>query len=193
MATHPQNDVTRLLLEWRHGNASALDELMPLIYEELHRLAVCYMRRERSGHTLQPTALIHEAYLRFVGKDHPRWKSRLHFFAVAAQVMRRILIDHARGRSCEKRHAGAELPLEEAALVSRERAAELVKLDDALRSLESLDPKLKTLVELRYFGGLTNEEVAEFLAVSSSTVKRDWRLARSFLFAELLPGELDVP
>ncbi len=190
--TQPQSDVTRLLLEWRRGKASALDELMPLVYEELRRLASSYMRRERSGHTLQPTALIHEAYLRMVDKDHPRWKSRLHFFAVAAQVMRRILIDYARGRSREKRHAEAELPLEEVDLLSEERAAELVKLDDALSSLESLDPKLKTLVELRYFGGLTNEEAAEYLEVSSSTVKRDWRLARSFLQAELQPGELDA-
>jgi RNA polymerase sigma factor (TIGR02999 family) len=163
---------------------------MPLVYEELRRLAGRQIRRERPGHTLQPTALIHEAYLRLVGKDRPQWKSRLHFFAVAAQVMRRVLIDHARTRGYAKRGGGwTRLPLAELALPVEEKVVEAVQIVDALEALGTHDGRLKTLVELRYFGGLSNAEAAEVFGVSLSTVKRDWRLARAFLYGELHGGE----
>lgn len=185
----PGSPISGLLLEWRQGNPRALDELMPLVYDELRRLADRYLHRERSGHTLQATALVHEAYVRLVGKDHPRWKGRVHFFAVAAQVMRRILIDHARTRGYAKRGGGArQISLDEAPVLSRERASELVALDDSLTALGEVDASLKDVVVLRFYGGLSIEETAEALGVSISTVKREWRAARAWLYSELEKG-----
>ncbi len=179
-------DVTRLLLDWSDGNRTAVDELMPLIYQELHRLASSYMRRERDDHTLQPTALIHEAYFRLVDQDRIEWRSRAQFFGIAAQAMRRILVDHARGRRYAKRQGSEQqISLDEASLPTTGRAPDLVALDDALKSLASLDPRLSQVVELRVFGGLTIEETAAVIGVSNTTVITDYRAARAWLFREL--------
>lgn len=188
-AIEPASEVSRLLAAWRDGDAEALDRLIPLVYPELHRLAHAQLRRERRGHTLQTTALIHEAYMRLVGKERPRWQGRRHFFAVAAQVMRRILIDWARRRCYAKRGGRAvRLPLEAAERIGIERARELVALDDALAALERLDPGLVRVVELRFFAGLDIAETAKTLGVSPSTVSREWRLARDWLYGELEQG-----
>ena len=182
----PATPVTGLLLEWRRGNPRALDELMPLVYDELRRVADRYLHRERPGHTLQATALVHEAYVRLIGKDHPRWQGRVHFFAVAAQVMRRILIDHARTRGYAKRGGGARrVSIDEAPVLSRERAAELVELADCLTALGEMDSGLRDVVVLRFYGGLSIRETAEALGISISTVKREWRAARAWLYGEL--------
>lgn len=187
-ATEPTTEVSRLLAAWREGDAGALDRLMPLVYEELHRLAHAHLRRERDGHTLQTTALIHEAYLRLAGKERPRWQGRPHFFAVAAQLMRRILIDCARRRCYAKRGGGARpLPIEAAETLGVARARELVALDDALDALGAFDPDLVRVVELRFFAGLDIAETADVLGVSPSTVSREWRLARDWLYGELAP------
>jgi RNA polymerase sigma factor (TIGR02999 family) len=178
-------EITQWLVQWRNGDPSALDQLMPLVYDELHRLAERYMQSERPDHTLQPTALVHEAYLRLAGMDI-QWENRVHFFAIAAQVMRRILVDHARKYQYAKRGSGAhKLSLNEAINLTKERAADLVALDDALTSLAAVDPKKSRIVELQYFGGLTFPEVAEALGVSLSTVHREWRLARAWLYREI--------
>ncbi len=179
-------DVTRLLLDWSEGNRTAVDELMPLVYDELHRLASSYMRRERDEHTLQPTALIHEAYFRLVDQDRIEWRSRAQFFGIAAQAMRRILVDHARGRRYAKRQGSEQqISLDEASLPTAGRTTDLVALDDALTSLASFDPRLSQVVELRVFGGLTIEETAAVLGVSNTTVITDYRAARAWLFREL--------
>lgn len=187
MQPHP-SEVTQLLSAWREGDRSALERLMPLVYDELRSLAAGYLRRERPGHTLQATALLHDAYLRLVEKTHPRWEGRLHFFAAAAQVMRRLLVDHARERRAAKRGGGAVRVEFEAAnggaaepLVS----ADLLDLDAALERLAGLDPRKARAVEHRYFGGLTEGESAELLGVSPATVRLDLRLARAWLLAEL--------
>ena len=188
MTTPPvgKHEITRLLVEWSNGNRAALDELYPLVYEELRRLARRQMRRERAGHTLQTTALVNDAYLRLIDQTHVRWQNRAHFFAIAARMMRRILIDHARKQSYAKRGGGARpVPLEEAAQVSTAKAAELLALDEALHALAEIDPRRAEVVELRYFGGLTNEEVGEVLRVHPNTVVRDWNLARAWLRKEL--------
>jgi RNA polymerase sigma factor (TIGR02999 family) len=165
---------------------SALDELFPLVYEELRRVARRHMRREREGHTLQTTALVHDAYLRLVDQTQVRWQNRAHFFGVAAQMMRRILVDHARTRLAEKRGgAAAKVPLEEAAVVGGGKPAELVALDEALKALAEIDPRRARVVELKYFGGLSNEEIAEVLKVHTNTVTRDWNMARAWLYKEL--------
>ncbi|MCH9651188.1 MAG: sigma-70 family RNA polymerase sigma factor [Deltaproteobacteria bacterium] len=183
-ATH--TDVSRLLLRWRAGDELALDALMPLVYQELRALAGSYLRRERPDHTLQPTALVHEAYFRLVGKDHPQWNGRGHFFTVAAQVMRRILIDHARTRGYAKRGGGAKrLTLDDESYIAHQRAANLLALDDALTALGELDASLLQLVELRFFAGLSIAETAEVLSTSISSVKREWRTARAWLQGEL--------
>jgi RNA polymerase sigma factor (TIGR02999 family) len=188
-AIEPATEVSRLLSAWRQGEPDALDRLMPLVYRELHRLAHAHLRRERAGHTLQTTALIHEVYLRLAGKDRPRWQGRRHFFAVAAQLMRRILVDWARRRCYAKRGGGAApLPIEAAEWLAVDRASELVALDDALGALASFDPGLVRLVELRFFAGLDIAETAEVLGVSASTVSREWRLARDWLYGELAAG-----
>jgi RNA polymerase sigma-70 factor, ECF subfamily len=186
LARTPQHQITQLLAEWSEGNQSALDELYPLVYEELHRLARRYMSRERKGHTLQTTALINEAYVRLVDQKNVRWANRSHFFAISAQIMRRILIDHARRHAYAKRGGGAkQVSLEEAAIVAPDQASELVRLDEALKTLAKMDERRSHVVELRYFGGLSNEEIAGVLKVSENTVTRDWNLARAWLYQQL--------
>lgn len=186
MKTPPRHEITQLLAEWSGGNQSALDELYPLVYDELHRLARRYMIRERKGHTLQTTALINEAYVRLVDQKNVHWANRSHFFAISAQIMRRILIDHARRHAYAKRGGGAQqVSLEEAAIVARDQSAELLKLDEALKSLTEMDPRRGQVVELRYFGGLNNEEIAGILNVSENTVTRDWNMARAWLYQQL--------
>jgi RNA polymerase sigma factor (TIGR02999 family) len=193
----PSPDVTVLLLELTRGNQEAASKLMPLVYNELRRLARGYMRRERPDHTLQATALVHEAYLKLVKQHSVDWQGRSHFFGIAAQSMRRILIDHARGHLREKRGGAQEvLPLDEALVFSPRQSAELVRLDEALERLAKLDPRQSKIVELRFFGGLSVEETAGFLGISPKTVKRDWSMAKAWLRSELrqedghLTGEL---
>lgn len=182
----PQHEITQLLAEWSDGNQSALDELYPLVYEELHKLARRYMSRERKGHTLQTTALINEAYVRLVDQRNVHWANRSHFFAISAQIMRRILIDHARRHAYAKRGGGAQqVSLEEVAVVAREQSSEILRLDEALKILAKMDPRRCHVVELRYFGGLSNEEIAGVLKVSENTVTRDWNLARAWLYQQL--------
>ena len=186
MSTPATHEVTRLLLQLTDGDSSAVDELLPLIYNELRSLASRYLRRERQGHTLQPTALVHEAYLRLVDQRRVQWQNRAHFMGVAAQIMRRILVDHARRQNAEKRGGDVgKLSLNEEIDVSGERAAELVALDDALNRLAELDPEKSRVVELRFFGGLSVEETAEVLGVSAPTVKRQWRMAKAWLFGQV--------
>jgi RNA polymerase sigma factor (TIGR02999 family) len=190
MTTPPPHEVSQLLLDWSNGSQEALDRLMPLVYDELRRLARHYMSRERPGHTLQTTALVNEAYLRLVDQRQVRWQNRAHFFAIAAQMMRRILVDHARGHAYQKRGGGAhkKIALDEAMVVSEGRAAEVVALDDALKELAAIDPQQSRVVELRYFGGLTIEETAEVLDISPATVKREWSTAKAWLYRELNKG-----
>ncbi len=180
------HEVTRLLQAWSEGDQSALDRLIPLVYQELHRLAHHYMVRERSGHTLQTTALLNEAYVRMVDSAKPSWQSRTHFYAVSAQVMRRILVDWARSRQALKR-GGLEQPIEldEDLVVADAPGADLVSLDDALKALAAIDPRKSEVVELRFFGGLSVEETAEVLKVSPETVMRDWKFTKSWLRREL--------
>lgn len=181
-----QHQITQLLAEWSEGNQAALDELYPLVYEELHRLARRYMSRERKGHTLQTTALINEAYVRLVDQRNVHWANRSHFFAISAQIMRRILIDHARRHAYAKRGGGVQqVSLEEAAIVAPDQASELVRLDEALKTLAKMDQRRSHVVELRYFGGLSNEEIAGVLKVSENTVTRDWNMARAWLYQQL--------
>ena len=175
-----------MLAEWSEGNQSALDELYPLVYEELHRLARRYMSRERKGHTLQTTALINEAYVRLVDQRNVHWANRSHFFAISARIMRRILIDHARRHGYAKRGGGAQqVSLEEAATITPEQGLEMIRLDEALKSLAELDPRRSQVVELRFFGGLNNEEIARVLKISKNTVTRDWNMARAWLYQQL--------
>ena len=190
MTQPPTHEVTQLLIEWSNGDKAALDRLMPLIHEELRRLAHHYMSRERPGHTLQTTALINEAYLRLVNRKNVHWQNRAHFFAIAAQCMRSILVDHARGLAYAKRGGGGtKIPLDDAMAVSREKAAEVVALDEALVTLSELDPKQSRVVELRFFGGLTIEETAEVLDLSPATIKREWMSAKAWLFNQLNRNE----
>ena len=183
-------DVTRLLLDWSRGDRTALDRLMPLVYDELRALAARSLRSERSAHTLQGTALVHEAYLKLVDQRQVRWQDRAHFFAVAAQVMRRILVDHARRHGAAKRGGGvAALALEDVALAAAPGpTVDWVALDRALDRLATLDSRQARIVELRFFGGLTIEETAEVLRVSPATVKNEWSLARAWLHRELQAG-----
>jgi len=181
-----QHEITQLLVEWSDGNQSALDELYPLVYDELHRLARRYMSRERKSHTLQTTALINEAYVRLVDQKNVHWANRSHFFAISAQIMRRILIDHARRHAYAKRGGGAQqVSLEDVAAVTPDLGRELVRLDEALKSLAEMDPRRSQVVELRYFGGLNNEEIAGVLHISENTVTRDWNMARAWLHQQL--------
>jgi RNA polymerase sigma factor (TIGR02999 family) len=183
------HDVTGLLDDWSRGDRRALDRLLPLVYAELRRIAARQLRLERDGHTLQPTALVHEAYLRLVEQRSGDWESRAHFFGVAAQVMRRILVDHARRQDARKRTAGVQrVPLEEIAETAALNQVPVIGLDQALGRLERLDPGLAQLVELRAFAGLTIDEAAHVLKVSPSTAKRDWRTARAWLTNELGVG-----
>lgn len=180
------HSVTQLLNQWNQGDREALNELMPLIYEELRKMARRYMRQQNPGHTLQTTALIHEAYLRMVKQKEKHFQNRAHFFGVAAQAMRHILVDYARSRHAAKRGGDARaISLEEAALVTQERASELVAFDDALKELEELSKRQSQVVELRYFGGLSVEETATALEVSPETVMRDWKMAKTWLHRAL--------
>lgn len=182
----PEEEITQLLAAWRSGDRGALDRLVPRVYGELRRVADRYLRRERSDHTLQPTALVHEAYLRLVGAERPAWRDRIHFYAVAAQVMRRILVDHARAHDADKRGGGARrVSLDEGIAKSAERAADLVALDDALQALAKIDPRKARIIELHYFAGLSVAETAEVLERSISTVVLEARLARAWLVAAL--------
>lgn len=178
--------VTRLLRNWSQGDKDAASELFPLVYEELRRLAQRYMRHERPEHTLQPTALIHEAYLQLVDQTRVQWQNRTQFFGVAAQLMRRILVDHARTHGSQKRGGGTpNLPLEENATFAPEREQGLLALDVALQKLAALDARKAQVVELRYFGGLDADEIAQLLGISAITVTRDWKMAKAWLRQEL--------
>ena len=184
--TRQEHQITELLAEWSGGNQAALDELYPLVYDELHRLARRYMSRERKGHTLQTTALINEAYVRLVDQRNVQWANRSHFFAISAQIMRRILIDHARRHAYAKRGGGAQqVSLDETAAIALDNLSEFLRLDEALQSLAELDPRRSRVVELRYFGGLNNEEIAGVLKISKNTVIRDWNMARAWLHRQL--------
>ena len=191
MASDSDN-VTRLLLEWGDGNQQALEALVPLIYKELRNLAHNFLYRERPGHTLQTTALVHEAYLKLIDQNDARWQNRAHFFAIAAQAMRRILIDSARKHAAAKRGGPQEeLSLDEVADIALEPDSNLLKLDEALNELAKIDPRQSRIVELRYFCGLTIEETAEVISVSPATVKREWMMARAWLHQEISESGLD--
>jgi RNA polymerase sigma factor (TIGR02999 family) len=183
-ATH---EVSRLLAEWANGNKQALDDLTPLVYRELRKLAASYLRKEDPGHILQPTALVHEAYLRLVDQKSPDWQGRSHFFGVAARLMRQILVDHARQRQAGKR-AGRKVSLEDVVSFQPERSQDLVALDCGLNALEKIDLRKSKAVELRYFGGLSMDEIAQTLEVSTVTVRRDLRMAEAWLLQEMQSG-----
>jgi len=191
MSSLATENLTGLLIEWRDGDKAALEQLIPLVYDELRRMAHRYVQRERDGHTLQTSALVNEAYVRLAGQENVDWQNRSHFFAVTAQVMRHILIDHARRRRYVK-HGGElrQIPLEDAEVMTQQRAAELIALDEALAELAKFDQRKNRVVELRYFGGLSLEETAEVLEISLMTVRRDWRAAKAWLFRRM-KSELD--
>ncbi len=192
MPLSSQKEVTQLLGAWSGGDERALEKLIPLVQPELHRLAHHYMSRERAGHTLQTTALLDEAYLLLVDHNKRDWQNRTHFVAAAAQLMRRIMVDHARERHALKRGAGAlKVTLDEAAAVTETRSEGLLALDDALERLAAQDPRKSQIVELRYFGGLTVEEVAEFLKLSQRTIEREWNMAKAWLYRALSGEEPD--
>jgi RNA polymerase sigma factor (TIGR02999 family) len=189
MEDPPAHAVTRLLLAWSGGDAGARDALLPLVYHELRRVARHHLRHERPGHTLQPTALVNEAYLKLVGLSRVKWQDRAHFFAVAARLMRRILVDHARGRAAAKRGGvRTAMTLDDAVAFSREPDLDVVALDAALARLAELDPRQERIVELRFFSGLEVDETARVLGISTATVKREWRTARAWLYRELRSG-----
>ena len=180
------DEVTQLLIDWSGGNQAALDRLIPLVEAELHRLAHRYMNRERIGHTLQTTGLVNEAYLRLVGQKTVSWQNRAHFFGIAARLMRQILVDYARKRHYAKRGGNAfQVSLDEAAVVAEESSAEMIALDDALKTLAIISPEQSRIVELKYFGGLTIEETAEVMKLSVDKVKRDWNMAKTWLYHEM--------
>lgn len=183
MPQDSSNQVTDLLARWRAGDQQAFDKLMPLVYRELRQLAHHYLRQERTGHTLQSTALVHEAYLRLLGQSPPEWKNRAHFFGIAAHLMRQILVDHARGRAAAKRGGGTILlALDESLAGARGANVDLIALDKALQELAQLDAQQARIVELRFFAGLTIEDTSEVLGISPATVKREWVTARAWLF-----------
>lgn len=181
------HDVTQLLLKWSQGEQGAMEELLPLVYRELHKIAHRYLNKERGEHTLQTTALVHEAYIKLIDQNRVQWQNRAHFFGIAAQAMRRILVDNARQRLSGKRGSGAEkISIESNEIdISDEKASNLIELDFALKKLAELDPNKARLVELRYFGGLSLEETAEVLGVSRPTVIRQWRIAKAWLYKEI--------
>ena len=186
MSAGPSHEITAWLTDWSNGDSSALEKLTPLVYRELHRLAQAYMRGERAGHALQTTALVNEAYLRLIATEGQSWQNRAHFYAVAAKLMRHILVDFARSSDRLKRGAAFEqISLDEVLLINPDHTAELLDLDEALTKLSDLDERQSRIVELRFFGGLTEPEIAEVLKVSERTVQSDWRLARSWLLREL--------
>jgi RNA polymerase sigma factor (TIGR02999 family) len=181
-----RSQITQMLLDWSDGNQSVLERLTPVVYGELHRLAHRYMNRERAGHTLQTSALVNEAFMRIVDQKNVTWNNRAHFFAIAAQIMRRILVDYARSHLYAKRGAGAiHVSLDHAQLVSNEPTAEVTALDEALTKLESIDPQQARVVELKFFGGLTIKETAEVMKISMDMVKREWSTARAWLYREM--------
>ena len=185
MSSPPSHEVTRLLHELESGNSAAGERLYPLVYDELRRLAASFMRAERKNHTLQPTALVHEAYLRMVDGPASPWQGRAHFFGVAARAMRCVLVDHARRRGAAKRASGQRVTLDEEMAVAEERTLDLAAIDDALQRLAALDERQAKIVELRFFGGLEIAQTAEVLGISPATVKRDWLLAKAWLYREL--------
>ncbi|MBS1810318.1 MAG: sigma-70 family RNA polymerase sigma factor [Acidobacteria bacterium] len=191
---NPQSEeVTRLLVNYSNGDQQALEQLLPLVYNELRRLAAGYLRREREDHTLQPTALVHEAYLRLLGQE-VEWKNRAHFFGVAANMMRRILVDHARQHQAEKRGSGdVKIALDEAINLSSERAADLLALDDALTALAEFDPQKSRMIELRYFAGLSVEETAQVLGISIATFSRQWKTTKAWLYREITRTVPETP
>jgi RNA polymerase sigma factor (TIGR02999 family) len=183
---HPTGEVTRLLQEWSDGQEQALDRLVPRIHRELRKLAASYLRKERQDHTLQPTALVNEAFLKLIDQRAVKWQNRAHFFGIAAQAMRRILVDHARAHAAGKRGDGVRnLPLDEAIMIGGGVDFDLLALDEALTRLAAIDPQQSRVVELRFFGGLTMEEAAEVMRISPATVGREWRMAKAWLFAEI--------
>ena len=186
MTARSSLQITNLLVDWSNGDQTALERLLPLVEHELHRLAHNYMRRENANHTLQTTALMNEAYLKLIDQTRTRWQNRAHFFAIAAQIMRRILLNHARDQHREKRGGKAvQVSLSEASVVYLEKTAELIALDEALQRLATVDERKCRVVELRYFGGLEVNEIAEVLKISSITVMRDWKFAKAWLFREI--------
>ena len=190
--SHAPDHVTQLLIDCSNGSQDAFKQLFPLVYEELRRLAHRYMTQERPGHTLQTTAVVHEAYLRLIDQKHVQWQNRAHFFAIASQMMRRILITHAQSHAYAKRGGGAlKVSLDEAAVLSPERASDLIALDEALKGLTAIDPRRSQVVELRFFGGLSNEEIAEVLNISTNTVTRDWNVAKAWLHREMSKEQED--
>jgi RNA polymerase sigma factor (TIGR02999 family) len=192
MTTPSAKEVTQLLIDWGRGDQAALDKLLPLVDEELRRLAGRYMRRESPGHTLQTSALVNEAYLRLIEQKSVHWQNRAHFFGIAAQLMRRILVDHARRHQYAKRGGGAQkVTLDEAAMVTQERAEGLVALHEALTRLAAMDERKGRIVEMKFFGGLTTEEVAEVLGVTPRTIEREWRKAKAWLHHAISKGEAD--
>jgi len=184
--------VTGLLLAWNHGDPAALDELMPVVHGELRRLAQHFLNSERPDHTLQSTALVSETYLRLIDQKKVRWQNRAHFFSISSQLMRRILVDHARSQKAEKRGGGRKLTLGAAEGLSEERNLDLVALDQALEKLAALDQRQSRMVELRFFGGLTIEETAEVLAISPATVKREWGMAKAWLYGQLISRREEI-
>ena len=185
MSVQQQGELSRLLLAWSAGDKTALDKLTPVVYQELHRLARRYMQGERAGHSLQATALVNEAYMRLVDYKRMQWQGRAHFFAVSAQLMRRILVEHARRRNLKRGAGFVQVALDDAAEVGGQRPSDMVALDDALNELAKVDPRKVSVVEMRFFGGLSVEETAEVLKVSSVTVMRDWSTAKAWLYREL--------
>ncbi len=184
-----QGEITQLLAEWGDGDPTALERLMPVVFEDLHRMALSHFAREGPGHTLQPTAVISEVYLKLLDSRTVRWQNRAQFFGHASQLMRRILVDHARSRLTDKRGGMVpKIPLADALDEAEEKSIDLMALDDALRDLEVLEPRQAKIVELRFFGGLTGEEIGEILKISQRTVKRDWRMARIWLFERINPS-----
>jgi RNA polymerase sigma-70 factor (ECF subfamily) len=182
--------VTKLLIDWGKGDRNALDEMLPLVYDELRRLAAHYLRQERPGHTLQTTALVHEAYMRLVDQKHVDWKNRAQFLGLAAEMMRRILVNHARDRAAAKRGGKAQrVSLSIAADLSIQPDVDLLALDEALTELSKLDPRKSRIVELKFFGGMTTEEIEEVLQISSSTVEREWGLARAWLYRAVIGNQ----
>jgi RNA polymerase sigma factor (TIGR02999 family) len=186
MKKPPPNEITERLIAWGAGDRAAFDQLLPVVYRELRRMAGNYLRQENPGHTLQPTALVHEAWLRLIDQERVDWRNRAQFFGVAAQMMRRILVDHAKARHREKRGGDAvKLSLDDVINLSRERAAELLALDDALDELMRVDERKSRVIELRYFGGFSVEETAQILGVSPETVMRDWKMAKAWLYQQI--------
>jgi RNA polymerase sigma factor (TIGR02999 family) len=184
--SNPTHEVTGLLLDWNNGQPEALEQLMPLVYDELRHIAKRYLRKEREDHTLQTTALVHEAYIRLIDQKQANWQNRAQFFGVAAQMMRRILVDHARGHQADKRGGGAaKLSLDEAIEIADQKEVDLIALDEALNQLAQLDEQQCRVVELRFFAGLTVEEVAAVMKLSPATIKREWSMAKAWLHREL--------